>query len=168
MYGGPKLVHLDDVPAEEMVRYRYGDGRMASIWEKWIEMSPNYIAFWNKWDPGAMSPHHGHTGDHVNFILAGEITDVHGNVARAGTHIMLEYGDAFGPWIAGPDGCELYGFVAAVVGSGGRAWPGDADLWQKFLADHDAVSEPVPMPKRLPPWWRTVPKNGSVTKWIEE
>jgi len=77
VYGGPKLVHLDDVPAEEMVRYRYGDGRTASIWEKWIEMSPNYIAFWNKWDPGAMSPHHSHTGDHVNFILAGEITDVH-------------------------------------------------------------------------------------------
>lgn len=40
MHGGPIARHLDDVPAEEMSRFRYADGRTASIWEKWIEMSP--------------------------------------------------------------------------------------------------------------------------------
>lgn len=166
MYGGPKITHLEDVPAEEMLRFQFKDGSTASIWEKWIEMSPNYIAFWNKWDPGAMTPHHGHRGDHVNFIIRGQITDVHGNVARAGSHILLEYGDQFGPWVAGPEGCELYGFVAAVGGSGGAAFAGDPDLWAQFLEKHGAVSVPVPMPKRLPPWTER-PAPG-VTDWTKD
>lgn len=62
MRGGPIIRHLDDVPAQEMSRFRYADGRTASIWEKWIEMSPRYLAFWNKWDPGALSLPHGHHG----------------------------------------------------------------------------------------------------------
>ena len=111
MQGGPRITHLDDVPIEEMLRFEFSDGRTASIWEKWIEMSPRYFAFWNRWDPGAMSPLHGHTGDHINLILKGEIRcgEV---VCREGTHIMLEWGDLFGPWEAGPEGCELYGFIA--------------------------------------------------------
>ena len=72
MRGGPIVKHLDDVPAEEMSRFRYADGRTASIWEKWIEMSPRYLAFWNKWDPGALSPPHGHHGDHPVFVVDGE------------------------------------------------------------------------------------------------
>ena len=59
MRGGPHVVHLDDVPAEEMLRFEFADGHTASIWEKWIEMSPRYFAFWNTWDPGAMTPRHG-------------------------------------------------------------------------------------------------------------
>ena len=53
MMGGPSIKHLDDVPTEEMLRWEFADGHTASIWEKWIEMSPRYFAFWNKWDPGA-------------------------------------------------------------------------------------------------------------------
>ncbi len=34
MHGGPIIRHLDDVPAEEMSRFRYADGRTASVWEK--------------------------------------------------------------------------------------------------------------------------------------
>ena len=109
MHGGPIVRHLDDVPAEEMSRFRYADGRTVSIWEKWIEMSPRYLAFWNKWDPGALSPPHGHHGDHPVFVLAGELRDREGVRYPAGTHIMLEYGDIFGPFVAGPQGCTLYG-----------------------------------------------------------
>lgn len=167
MYGGPKITHLDDVPAEEMLRFKFTDGSTASIWEKWIEMSPRYIAFWNQWDPGAMSPHHGHHGDHINLILSGEIRSADGIVCPAGTHIMLEYGDLFGPWVAGPEGCTLYGFVAAEGGSGGRAYPGDPDVWQSFLAEHGAESVPLPLPKRIPPWWRAR-EPGSVTNWTED
>ena len=39
MHGGPIVSHRDDVAAEEMSRFRCADGRTASIWEKWIEMS---------------------------------------------------------------------------------------------------------------------------------
>ena len=102
MQGGPRITHLDDVPMEEMLRFVFSDGRTASIWERWIEMSPRYVAFWNRRDPGAMSPLHGHTGDHINLILKGEIRcgEV---VCGEGTHIMLEWGDLFGPWEAGPE-----------------------------------------------------------------
>jgi len=34
-----------------MARFEFADGRTASIWEKWIAMSPRYFAFWNRWDP---------------------------------------------------------------------------------------------------------------------
>ena len=165
MYGGPIIKHLDDVPAEEMSRFRYADGRIASIWEKWIEMSPRYLAFWNRWDPGALSPQHGHHGDHPVFILEGELRSRE-HVCPAGTHIMLEYGDLFGPWVAGPEGCTLYGFVAAEGGSGGSAYMGSIDVWNSFLEELGAESLPVPMPKRIPPWWAH--KFGppvSVTKW---
>lgn len=164
MQGGPKIKHLDDVPSEEMLRFRFSDGRTASIWEKWIELSPRYIAFYNRWDPGAMSPSHGHHGDHINLILQGEIRcgDI---VCGEGTHIMLEYGDVFGPWVAGPEGCTLYGFVAGE----GSAFPGDEQAWQDCLERHGAEMVPVPMPKRLPPWWMAkIKSGGGVTNWVEE
>jgi hypothetical protein len=167
MYGGPIIKHLDDVPAQEMLRFQFADGHTASIWEKWIQMSPHYIAFWNTWDPGAMTPHHGHRGDHVNLILKGDIRDRDGNVYGAGTHIMLEYGDQFGPWEAGPDGVELYGFVAAVGGSGGAAYPGDPDIWAQFLEERGAVSVPLPMPKLLPPWTSGLAAAAGVTNWTD-
>src|SRR5436190_17342112 len=86
MRGGPIVKCIEEVPEEEMTRIRYKDGLIASIWERWIELSPRYIAFHNRWDPGAMSPYHGHHGDHINLILQGEIR--HGDiVARAGDHI---------------------------------------------------------------------------------
>ena len=163
MRGGPSIKHLDDVPWEEMTRTRYADGREASIWEKWIELSPRYLAFYNRWDPGALSPLHGHHGDHINLIIKGEIRSAHG-VCKEGTHIMLEYGDMFGPWMAGPEGCELYGFVAGE----GSAFMGDNAIWEAFLKEHDAEMMPVPMPKRLPPWWVEKIKNSTVVNWTDE
>jgi hypothetical protein len=163
MQGGPKITHLDDVPAEEMLRFRFKDGRTASIWEKWIEQSPRYVAFWNRWDPGAMTPQHGHHGDHPVFILRGEIR-CKDHVCPAGTHIMLEYGDVFGPWVAGPEGCELYGFIAGE----GSAFAGDPEVWQAFLDEHGAVSLPVPMPKRIPPWKRDKMLDANVVNWIKD
>jgi len=164
MRGGPILKHLDEVPAEEMTRYRLADGRVASIWEKWIEMSPRYIAFWNKWDPGAWSPSHGHHGDHINLILKGEIRcgDI---VARAGTHIMLEYGDIFGPWEAGEEGCELYGFTAGE----GSGYPGDTELWKRTLQERGVEPLPCPKPTRAPWWWaQKLAAGGSVTLWRDD
>lgn len=163
MQGGPRIKHIDDVPYEEMLRFRFQDGRTASIWEKWIELSPRYVAFYNRWDPGAMTPSHGHHGDHVNFILQGEIRcgDI---VCGVGTHITLEYGDIFGPWVAGPEGCTLYGFT----GGEASAYQGDPELWQRCLAEHGAEMLPVPMPKRMPPWWKDKLRKPGVTLWIEE
>lgn len=164
MRGGPSIKNIEDVPQEEMVRFRFKDGRTASIWERWIELNPRYLAFQNVWDPGALSAQHGHHGDHINYILKGEIRSAQGDVCGPGTHIMLEYGDVFGPWVAGPEGCTLYGYVG---GGDASSFAGDLDLWQRWLDQHEAEQVPVPMPKRLPPWWRDKLLRKRIVNWIE-
>ena len=77
---------------------------------------------------------------------------------------MLEYGDLFGPWVAGPEGCELYGFVAGE----GSAYVGDTKIWDAFLAEHGAKSVPLPMPKRIPPWWMEKIRNNPVVNWVDD
>jgi hypothetical protein len=160
MRGGPTIKALEDVPAQEMWRFEFEDGRTASIWEKWIEMSPRFSAFWNRWDPGAMNPSHGHQGDHSILVLQGEVRcgDV---LVRAGGHVMLEWGDTFGPWEAGPEGCELYGFIAG----DGTPFPGDRDAFERLLAARGARVVPLPMPSGLPPWQNLAYTAGSVTSW---
>jgi hypothetical protein len=107
-----------------------------------------------------MTNSHGHTGDHINFILQGEIRcgDI---VCTPGTHIMLEWGDTFGPWEAGPEGCELYGFVAGE----GSPFPGDQAAFEALLAARGARMVPLPMPTRLPPWSAAKYAQGTVTNW---
>ena len=101
MMGGPSIKHLDDVPAEEMLRFEFADR-------------------------------------HSNFILRGEIRcgDI---VCRAGSHIMLEWGDVFGPWEAGPEGCELYGFIAGE----GSPFAGDPEPFEALLAARGAPTVPL-------------------------
>lgn len=106
---------------------------------------------------------HGHTGDHSNFTLSGELRC--GNVVcRAGTHIMLEWGDVFGPWEAGPQGCKLYGFVAGE----GQAFSGDTEAYEALFKERQARPVPLPLPKRLPPWMRAKLGGASVTNWMPE
>ncbi len=95
----------------------------------------------------SLGPRDGHLGDHGNFILAGELRcgDV---AARAGTHIMLEWGDVFGPWEAGPHGCELYGFIAGE----GQPFSGDTTAYEALLKARGPQTISLPMPKHLPPW----------------
>jgi hypothetical protein len=100
----------------------------------------------------------------MNLILKGELRC--GNVVvPAGSHIMLEYGDVFGPWEAGPEGCELYGFVAGE----GSAYSGDTELWARTLKERGVEPVQCPMPKRLPWWWRhKIATGGTVTLWSDK
>jgi hypothetical protein len=145
MRGGPNIKHLDDLPWIDVSKIKLSDGRIVKIQEKWIEMSPRYVAFYNVWDPGAMTPPHGHTGDHSIYIIDGSISSPQGE-ARSGSHIMLEWGDVFGPWTAGPEGCNLYGFIA---GNGAPFF--DKVGWQKHLDEVGATELAVPMPS-MPIW----------------
>ncbi len=86
-----------------------------------------------------------------------------GLVCPAGSHIMLEYGDQFGPWVAGSEGCELYGWV-----NGDQdAYSSDDGRWARFLAEHHAEMVPVPTPKRIPPWFKAKLAQG-VTQWVDD
>lgn len=163
MRGGPTITALDDIPEQEMWRFEFDDGRTASIWEKWIELNPRFSAFWNRWDPGALNPRHGHQGDHSILVLAGEVRcgDM---VVGSGGHIMLEWGDTFGPWEAGPEGCEMYGFIAG----DGTPFPGDPSGFEELLAERGARVVPLPMPEGLPPWQNLSYTQGAVTSWTGE
>jgi hypothetical protein len=145
MQGGPRIRHLDDLPWIEVSKIRLADGRIVGIKEKWLEMSPRFIAFYNVRDPGAITPPHGHTGDHGIYIVEGSVSSPDGE-ARAGSHIMLEWGDVFGPWTAGPDGCVMFGWIA------GNGMPYfDKERWRKHLVEIGAEELPTPMPP-MPIW----------------
>ena len=85
-------------------------------------------------------------------------------VCTAGTHIMLEWGDTFGPWEAGPEGCELYGFIAGE----GSPFTGDQQLFDDLLAARGARMVPLPMPTRLPPWVMSKFASSKAVDWTTE
>ena len=149
MLGGPVIVHLDDVKEQEVVRVEYDDGRVTSIHERFVVQTPRMLSFYNKWDPGMFSLKHGHQGDHIVFVLEGEVTV--GDVpCRKGSHIFLMHGDTFGPWEAGPNGCELLGIVA---GEGSAFWSDqDRADYNAELARRGGKMAAVPALTTRPPW----------------
>lgn len=150
MLGGPKITHVDDVATHEVLRIEYQDGHVASVWERFLEMTPRYFSFHNQWEPGALAPRHGHHGDHVVYVLDGDIQvgDVH---CTKGSHIYLQYGDTFGPWIAGPNGAELLGIIYNGDGRGHFADEHMADF-QKMLEERGARMGVTPALTGLPAW----------------
>jgi len=149
MLGGPRIKHVSEVHEQEVVRIEFDDGRSASIWERFVEMTPNFISFYNRWDPGMIARKHGHRGDHVIYVLEGEVM-VGDRLCGTGSHIFLMHGDTFGPWIAGPEGCELLGIIAGE----GSSFCADEDMaaYLKLLAEHGARQGAVPALTNLPPW----------------
>ena len=147
MRGGPKIEHLDSQDWFEVIKLQMPDGRIARVLETWIELSPNYVCFYNKWDPGVIGPRHGHEGDHSILITKGSISDGT-HECTPGSHIMLEHGDLFGPWEAGPEGCEMYG----VIMGRGPSFSDPAE-WAGYLRDRGITALPVPVPP-VPPWLR--------------
>jgi len=79
----------------------------------------------------------------------------------AGDHVMLEWGDTFGPWEAGPEGCEMYGFIAG----DGTPFNGDRAAFDRLLAERGARVVPLPLPENLPPWQDLGYTQGGVTSW---
>ena len=82
---------------------------------------------------------HGHNSDHILYVLAGEMTcgDVR---CTPGMHITLEQGAAFGPFVAGPEGVELF----EVMMGDPRSFPARQDEWQALLTERDVRLLPNP------------------------
>ena len=137
--------HTDDEKWQEVRAIQLGD-RRASVWEKWLEFTPDFLCLYAKWDPGMMIHKHGHNSDHVLFVIEGEVScgDVR---CTPGMHITLEQGAAFGPFIAGPEGVVLF----EVMMGDPRAWPADTEGFEKLLAERGAKKLPNP-PINLPAW----------------
>lgn len=137
--------HLEDETWQEVRAQQHGERRV-SIFEKWLEFTPNLLSLYAKWDPGMLVHKHGHNSDHVVFVLEGEMTC--GEVkCTKGMHITLEQGASFGPFIAGPEGVELF----EVMLGDPRSWPADPDGFERLLSEKGAKKLPNP-PIDLPSW----------------
>jgi hypothetical protein len=138
MPGSPRFTHLDDIGWQEVRRQQHGD-RTVSVREKWLDFTDRFLSLYARWDPGMIVQPHGHNSDHVVFVLEGEMTcgDV---VCGAGMHIALDQGDAFGPFVAGPEGVVLF----EVMMGDPRSFPADEAGYAQFLAARDVVQLPNP------------------------
>src|SRR5947207_6804884 len=145
MSGSPRFKHLDELKWQEVRRQQHGD-HTASVREKWLDFSDRFLSLYAKWDPGMIVQPHGHNSDHVVFVIEGEMTcgDVH---CPAGTHIALEQGDTFGPFVAGPEGVVLF----EVMMGDPRSFPARQDEWQALLDERGVELLPNP-PIDLPEW----------------
>ncbi|MBM3671052.1 MAG: hypothetical protein FJW86_02520 [Actinobacteria bacterium] len=153
MAGGPRFRHLDDLKWQEVRRQQHGD-KTVSVFEKWPEFSERYLTVYAKYEPGMMVHKHGHNSDHVVFVIEGDLMcgDVH---CPAGTHIALDQGDSFGPFIAGPEGAVLF----EIMMGDPRSFAADPEGWERLLAEKGVEQLPNP-PIDMPDWLedtRTLP-----------
>ena len=144
MAGGPRFRHLDDLPWQEVRRQQHGD-HTASVWEKWPEFD-RYLTVYARYDPGMIVQPHGHNSDHVVFVIEGDIMCGE-RYCPAGTHIALDQGDTFGPFVAGPNGVELF----EVMMGDPRSFSADPEDYERFLAERNVQQLPNP-PIDMPDW----------------
>ena len=145
MAGGPRFRHLDDLPWEEVRRqrlrrpHRVGPREVARL----LARVPLAYA---KWDPGMIVQPHGHNSNHVVFVLEGDMTcgDVH---CTPGTHIALDQGDTFGPFVAGPNGVVLF----EVMMGDPRSFPADEEAARSSSPTRACEQLPNP-PIDMPDW----------------
>ncbi|CAA0080898.1 Uncharacterised protein [Halioglobus japonicus] len=137
--------HRDDEKWQEVRAQQHGDRRV-SVWEKWLEFTPDCLCLYAKWDPGMIVHKHGHKSNHVIYVLSGSMHcgDV---LCTEGMHITLEMGAALGPLEAGPEGVELF----EVMMGDPRSWPADPEGFEALLAKRGAKKLPNP-PIELPDW----------------
>jgi hypothetical protein len=140
-----RIVHLDDVPWQEVKAQRHGDRRV-SVWEKYLEWTPERMTLYARYDPGMLVERHGHRSDHLVHVLSGSIT-VGGQECRAGATLLLPEGAVMGPVEAGPDGAELF----EVMLGDPRAVPADREGFAALLAERGI--EPLPNPPIEAPAW---------------
>ena len=82
---------------------------------------------------------HGHRSDHVVSVVEGDM--ICGDVdCPVGTHIALDRGDTFGPFIAGPDGVVLF----EVMMGDPRTFPADPAGYESLLAARGIEQLPNP------------------------
>ena len=131
----------DDVPWIAVKSQRNADGTESHVWEKWVACSadPLYLALFARWDPGMIVRRHGHHSPHTLTVLGGSFTC--GSVeCGPGTHIELPPGAAFGPFVAGTDGVQLY----EVMMGDPRSWGDEPEAFAAVLAERGV--EPLPDP----------------------
>jgi len=140
----PRLafVHVDDVEFTQVVRQLHGD-REAGVHIKFLEWTPDRFVAYTRYDPGLVLERHGHSSDHLVFVLDGELTIATGagdRLCTAGMLVVLEHGAAFGPLTAGPNGVT---FLETYTGDVTPV-PVDKEGYQRLLDERGVVRLPNP------------------------
>ena len=140
-----KITHVEDVEWQEVKAQQHGDRRV-SVWEKYLEWTPDLLVLYARYDPGMLIERHGHMSDHIVYVLEGEIT-VGDERCEPGTNIVLEQGAVFGPIEAGANGA----LMLEIMMGDPRAVPADPDGFVALLAERGVT--PLPNPTiTAPPW----------------
>jgi hypothetical protein len=139
------ITKLDDVEWQEVKAQLHGDRRV-SVWEKYLEWTPELMVLYARYDPGMLIERHGHRSDHIVYVLEGDVT-VGETHCPPGTNIVLECGAAFGPIEAGPNGA----LMLEIMMGDPRAVPADPDGYAALLAARGIT--PLPNPPITAPAW---------------
>ncbi|RVT93627.1 hypothetical protein [Sphingomonas crocodyli] len=153
-----RITTLDDHRWQIVRRQKIGD-RTVEAREKWMEFNPRYLSAYVEWDPGMMIRAHGHNSDHIVFVMAGSMM-CGDRECLPGTHLALDHGDTFGPFIAGPDGCTTYMIMMGDPGS----FPADPAGFEKLRQERGVVQLPdmdIEMPAFMKDPRNAVTKDGS-------
>src|SRR5262245_24884584 len=144
--GGPRIVHVDDVPWQEVRRQQHGPdpARTASVYERWLDAGGGFLSLHARWDPGMMVQPHGHNSDHVVLVLEGSLT-CGGVECGPGTHMPVDQGADLVRVMAGPEGVVVY----AVMMGAPPSCPARQDEWHALLGQRDVRLLPNP-PIELP------------------
>jgi hypothetical protein len=143
---GPRITRIDEIEWQEVKAQQHGDRRV-SIWEKYLEWTPELMVLYARYDPGMLVERHGHRSDHIVYVIEGEL-NVGGVPCPAGTNIVLDTGEVFGPIEAGPDGAVL---LEVMMGDP-RSVPADVDGFGALLAGRGVAPLPNP-PFEAPSWF---------------
>ncbi len=143
----PRLAfrHIDQEEWQEVKAQLHGDRRV-SVWEKYVEWTPERLAIYAKYDPGMVLERHSHMSDHIVFVLEGEVT-IGDQLCTKGMHVMLEKGAAFGPLVAGPQGTIMY----EIMMGDPRSVPDDPEGFKKLCEERGVNVLPNP-PVVMPDW----------------
>ena len=142
------FTHRDRLEPQQVRTQRHPDGSQRSVWDRWfvVRKDPPFVSLHTAWDPGVVMHKHGHKGHHIVYVLAGGMW-CDGRWCDPGTHIEIPEGAAAGPYVAGPEGVELFEVTA---GDGG-SWEADPDGFAALLAEKGVTMLPNP-PIALPVW----------------
>lgn len=137
------IVHDEAVPFTEVIAQEHttpAGVEHRSVHEKFLEWNHDRMIVIGRYDPGIVLERHGHSSDHVIYVLEGELWVGEHHCPRA-TLIVLEEGAVFGPLIADPEvGCLLFETWLDDV----TPLPADKAGYQALLSSRGIVRLPNP------------------------
>lgn len=142
------IIRFDDLPPQRVRAQRHADGTERSVWDRWFVISrePSFVALHTTWDPDVVVHRHGHLGHHGMYVLRGGMS-CNGEWCGPGTYIDVPLGVAAGPFVAGPEGVDIF----EITMGDGRSWEADPDGFARLLAERRVTPLPNP-PIDLPDW----------------